>query len=102
RIVGDGGLFFYVQDIIVKEKYRGNGFSRLIMDDLLEYLRGVAKKGAFVGLFSVKGVEPLYESYGFVSRPNDTFGAGMFIPVENLMKIKQNQSAHTTPASAPR
>ena len=84
RIVGDGGLFFYIQDLIVLNDHRKNGCGDLIMRALLEYLNQTVKKGAFVGLFSAKNVEGLYEKYGFIERPTDRFGAGMFIPIEKL------------------
>jgi ribosomal protein S18 acetylase RimI-like enzyme len=82
RVVGDGGLYFYVQDIIVIPECRGNGYSRIIMDEVMKFIRVNAKRGSFVGLFASKGVEGLYEKYGFVIRPNETFGAGMFYPIE--------------------
>jgi len=81
RIVGDGGLYFYVQDIIVKPEYRGLGYSRIIMDEVMKFIKVNAKKGSFVGLFAAKGTEGLYEKYGFVIRPNEIFGAGMFYPM---------------------
>ena len=39
RIVGDGGLYFYVQDIIVKPEYRGLGYSRIIMDEVMKFIK---------------------------------------------------------------
>jgi predicted GNAT family N-acyltransferase len=84
RIVGDGVLYFYVQDIIVKPEYRGCGYSGLIMDEIVKFLKKKAKKGSFIGLFAVKGVEGLYEKYGFIKRPDANVGAGMFLPLERL------------------
>lgn len=84
RIVGDGVLYFYVQDIIVKTEYRGYGYSRLILDEIMMFLKRKAKKGSFIGLFAEKDVEGLYEKYGFIKRPNANVGAGMFLPIENL------------------
>ena len=86
RIVGDGGLYFYVQDIIVKPEYRGLGYSRIIMDEVMKFIKVNAKKGSFVGLFAAKGTEGLYEKYGFVIRPNETFGAGRFYPIEKIIE----------------
>jgi len=84
RIVGDGVLYFYVQDIIVKPEYRGGGYSGLIMDEIMKFLKKKAKKGSFIGLFAVKGVEGLYEKYGFIKRPDANVGAGMFLPLKKL------------------
>ena len=84
RIVGDGVLYFYVQDIIVKPEYRGYGYSRLILDEIMTFLKRKAKKGSFIGLFAEKDVEGLYEKYGFIKRPDANVGAGMFLPIERL------------------
>ena len=90
RVVGDGGLYFYIQDVIVAEEYRGLGYATMIMDEVMEYLKAHAKTGSFVGLFSTKGVEGLYEKYGFIRRPNEAFGAGMMLPIENLVNEKNS------------
>ena len=100
RIIGDGGLFFYIQDLIVREDQRRKGYCNMIMEELLAYLRKNVRKGAFVALFSAKNVEGLYEKYGFIERPNENFGAGMFLPFEKLtQQIKPSQA---TPVIAPR
>ena len=87
RVVGDGGLYFYIQDLIVIPEFRNNGYSLLIMDKLMEYIKSTAKSGSFVGLFSAKGIEHYYERYDFVMRPSEVFGPGMFIPFDRLREI---------------
>lgn len=77
RVVGDGGIYFYVQDIIVLPEYQGLGFGRLIMDNIMDYLRGGAKPGAFIGLMAAEGVARFYERYGFEVRPDDAPGMAM-------------------------
>lgn len=77
RVVGDGGLYFYIQDIIVLPEYQGSGLGRLIMDKVIDYLRSRAERGAFVGLMAAKGVAEFYERYGFKVRPEDAPGMGM-------------------------
>jgi ribosomal protein S18 acetylase RimI-like enzyme len=77
RVVGDGGIYFYVQDIIVLPEYRGLGLGRLIMDKVMDYLRGRAKPGAFIGLMAAKSVARFYERYGFEVRPDDAPGMAM-------------------------
>lgn len=84
RVVGDGGLYFYIQDIIVLSEYRGDGYSILIMKALMEYIENNAKSGSFVGLFSAKGVEDFYKKFEFVTRPSQVYGPGMFIPFDVL------------------
>ena len=87
RIVGDGGLYFYIQDIIVTPENRGKGYSVMIMKELMSYIKRTAKAGAFVGLFAAKGVEDYYERFDFVKRPSDIYGPGMFIPFDRLREL---------------
>lgn len=77
RVVGDGSLAFFIQDVIVMPNMQGNGYGTLIMDGLMEYINRHARHGAFVGLFAAKGMETWYTKYGFISRPNDDMGCGM-------------------------
>ncbi|MFV8819541.1 GNAT family N-acetyltransferase [Haliea sp. E17] len=69
RVVGDGHIYFYVQDIVVLPEYRGRGVGRDIMDKLNQLILARATPGAFIGLMAAEGVAPLYEKFGFRSRP---------------------------------
>jgi ribosomal protein S18 acetylase RimI-like enzyme len=69
RVVGDGGIYFYIQDIIVLPEFQGRGLGRRIMDAVMGYLDAHAHPNAFVGLMAAKGVSGLYEKYGFAERP---------------------------------
>lgn len=80
RVIGDGAITFYVQDVIVMPAHRGQGHARIIVENLMRYIRQTAAPGAVVGLMSAKGVEGLYEKFGFISRPNEeNMGAGMVL-----------------------
>ena len=68
RIVGDGGLYFYLQDVIVHPEHQGKGVGAAMMDCLLAYLKRTAPPGSFVGLMAVKGASAFYERYGFAER----------------------------------
>ena len=35
RVVGDGGIYFYIQDIIVLPEFQGRGLGRRIMDAVM-------------------------------------------------------------------
>ena len=76
RIIGDGGIYFYIQDIIVLPEFQRKGIGGRIMDAIMEYLRAQAPDGAFIGLMAAKGVSKFYERYGFQKRPSDA--PGMF------------------------
>lgn len=76
RIVGDGGLYFYLQDVIVAPEHRGRGQGARLMDALMTYVERSARPGAFVGLMAAVGAEPFYERYGFRRRSEQQ--PGMF------------------------
>lgn len=76
RVVGDGGIYFYVQDVIVVPELRGQGWGARIMDAVMRYLEGTVRPGSFVGLMAAKDAEGLYRRYGFERRPDDR--PGMF------------------------
>jgi ribosomal protein S18 acetylase RimI-like enzyme len=74
RVIGDGGMYFYVQDVIVLAEYNGRGLGVKVMDALVAYLERVARPGAFVGLMDPENAEGFYERYGFQRRPDDSRG----------------------------
>lgn len=74
RIVGDGVLYFYIQDVAVEPTYQGRGIGQRILEALLDWIRATAPAHAFVGLFATDAALPLYERNGF-SRGDMT---GMF------------------------
>lgn len=79
RVVGDGGNYFYIQDIIVLPDHQRQGLSRLIMDAVMDYIERNAKSGAFIGLMAASGVAPFYEKYGFKIRDADRPGMGFYL-----------------------
>lgn len=77
RIVGDNGLCYYIQDIMVLKPYQKRGIGSEIVKLLMEYLEENAPYNSYVGLMASKGLEGFYSKYGFISRPNEYFGPGM-------------------------
>lgn len=67
RLVGDGAMYWYLQEIIVLPEYQGRGIGKRIVNKLLEHVRNTAIPGTWVevGLTAVKGKEPFYEKFGF-------------------------------------
>ncbi len=68
RVVGDGGIYFYLQDIIVLPAFQGRGLGAMIMDAVMGYLDRAARPGAFVGLMAAEGAADFYLRYGFAPR----------------------------------
>ena len=77
RVIGDGAIYFYVQDLIVSDNYRGHGLGVQIMIRLIEQVRKIALPGASIGLMSALDKEEFYKQFGFACRPNSKYGAGM-------------------------
>jgi len=77
RIVGDGAMYFYIQDVIVDPSYQNLGVGSILMTHIEHYLSGTAKKGATIGLLAAKGKEAFYTKYGYMLRPSDSLGNGM-------------------------
>jgi GNAT superfamily N-acetyltransferase len=77
RVVGDGAMYFYVQDVVVEPSYQGQGIGDTLMNAIEAYLTQTAKQGATIGLLAAKGKEDFYRRFGYQLRPNDTLGNGM-------------------------
>ncbi len=65
RIVGDGHMYFYIQDVAVLPEFQGHGIGDAIINQLLQYIRSHCCSSAFVGLFASHGNDTFYERYGF-------------------------------------
>lgn len=76
RIIGDGGLYFYIQDVVVKPEYHGQGIGKLIMQNIESYLERNAPHNAFIGLMAADGVKDFYYKFGYKERPDHK--PGMF------------------------
>lgn len=68
RLVGDGAIYFYVQDVAVDPLWREQGIGQQILQQLLTYVRHQAVGPVFVGLFATPLAKPLYERQGFAVR----------------------------------
>jgi len=79
RVIGDGAIYFYIQDLIVKEQYQGQGIGREILKQLILETRKISSSGAVIGLMSARGKEAFYQKEGFILRPNNQYGAGMIL-----------------------
>lgn len=77
RVVGDGAMYFYVQDVIVHPSYRGLGLGSRIMEQINGFIAETCSAGTTVGLLAAQGKESFYEKYGFVKRDGQQLGLGM-------------------------
>jgi len=77
RIVGDGFMYFYIQDVIVDPQYQGKGLGNMIMEHIEKYLSKVAVKGSTIGLLAAKGKEAFYRKFEYIERSGEPLGKGM-------------------------
>lgn len=75
RLVGDGAINFYIQDLVVAPDYQGRGIGSMIMEKMMAYLQQNAPHNAYIGLFSVENAKGLYQRFGF--RGPDDYLYGM-------------------------
>ena len=79
RIIGDGALIWYIQDVVVLSEYRGNGIGTAIIKHLIEYAKAnsLPNERFTIGLMSTNGNEEFYTRLGFRTMPNEHKGHGM-------------------------
>ncbi len=79
RLVGDGAVICYIQDLVVHPDYRKIGVGDTIMKRLLAYVQEIRIDDTemMLCLMCAKGREKFYEKYGFIARPTQNLGPGM-------------------------
>lgn len=77
RIIGDGVLNFYIQDVIVSPLYRGLGLGGRMVDALITRSGKSVTDTATLGLMCARDKQGLYSKRGFRLRPNNGQGPGM-------------------------
>jgi GNAT superfamily N-acetyltransferase len=83
RVVGDGAVYLYVQDVVVLPEWQGRGLGRRLMAAVMDWIRSTAVPGTFVGLMAAEGVTEFYLPYGFIVRPSDRPGMGFVVPARD-------------------
>lgn len=83
RMIGDMGLDYYIKDVVVRPEYQGQGVGRLLMDELLRYIRdnGIPGTAIFVELCAAPDKMPFYEKLGFDA--NEAQRMKMMVHVKN-------------------
>ena len=80
RIIGDGGMSFYIKNYAVIPEYQSKGVGKALMQFLEDYIRNSMPEDWSVSLelISSKEAVAFYEKFGFEQRPCDWDGSGMF------------------------
>lgn len=82
RMIGDLGLCYYIKDVIVRPEYQHQGIGKLMIDELLAFIRqnGVRGTGIFVELCAMPEKIPFYAKFGFAA--NEAQRLRIMYPVE--------------------
>jgi len=86
RVIGDGILNLYIQDVIIAHGYRGHGFGQKILFTLIEHLKSTYAEDCTIGLMAAKGQTHFYKQFGFEVRPSEETDSGMTAPLSRLKK----------------
>lgn len=80
RLIGDGGMSFYIKDFVVIPSYQSKGVGTLLMESVERYIRESISSDWAVSLelISTKEAVPFYKKKGFEERPCEWDGPGMF------------------------
>ncbi len=92
RLVGDGAVICYIQDLIVHPNAQGMGVGHMLMKRLIAYVRSLTGEGTemMLDLMCARGREEFYKEHGFIARPTEGLGPGM---IRYLDKKKADPSA---------
>ncbi|GAA6203446.1 GNAT family N-acetyltransferase [Thalassotalea sp. SU-HH00458] len=77
RVIGDGVMYFYIQDLVVSPQFQQKGVGHAIMQELESYLAKTVKQGATIALLSAQGKEGFYTRYGYIERTGLPLGKAM-------------------------
>ena len=79
RLIGDGGMSFYIKDFAILPSYQGKGIGTGLIVALEKYIRDTVAPGWTVSLelISTKEAVPFYRRMGFEERPCEWDGPGM-------------------------
>lgn len=65
RVVGDGAIYFYIQDVMVAPHYQRSGIGSTIVRELLKNLGSRLGPHSFLGLLAIQGTEKFYHRLNF-------------------------------------
>lgn len=87
RVIGDGGLNIYIQDVVISHVHRQDGHGRTVINALIQKIGRRYRHNAdmAVGLMAAKDQFGFYEQFGFTARPAENFGPGMTASVQTLL-----------------
>lgn len=79
RVLSDGSYANFITDVIVIPEYQRQGIGKEMMRRTVEFMKSTLEPGETIILYlmSASGKEEFYKQFGFKTRPNEVWGAGM-------------------------
>lgn len=79
RLIGDGGMSFYIKDFAVIPAYQSKGVGRFLIESIEKNIKeSVGDWAVSLELISTIEAQKFYEKMGFELRPCEWDGPGMF------------------------
>lgn len=79
RLIGDGGMSFYIKDFAVIPSYQSRGVGSCLVESVETFIKNTVGDWAVsLELISTKEAVGFYEEMGFEARPSACDGPGMF------------------------
>jgi len=80
RVISDGGFVAFIADVVVHPEFQGQGIGRAMMERVVAYIDSLLEEDhlVYTVLTAAKGKEDFYKKFGFIARPTEEHGAGMF------------------------
>lgn len=80
RLIGDGGMSFYIKDFAVIPSFQSKGVGTILMKNIERYIKEKIDENWAVSLelISTKDAVGFYKKKGFEERPCEWDGPGMF------------------------
>ena len=75
RVGGEGGTVFHICDMVIKPEWQKKGGGTMIMDALMNYIKGQNVPDAYVNL--IADVDGFYDKWGF--EPTEPRAKGMYL-----------------------
>lgn len=81
RIIGDKTIFLHIHDLLVLPQYQKQNVGTELMNRVLQQIKEFKNVNPNINVYlgATKGNEEFYTKFGFTTRPNDKFGAGMVL-----------------------
>ena len=99
RLIGDGGMSFYIKDFAVMPIAQAHGAGSLLLETMERYIRQLIGPKAWavsLELISTPKAVPFYKKHGFEERPCEWDGPGMF------KMIREREPAEAKRAAIPK